>query len=372
MVATLVFAICVGVVAFIVIKVANARDEKERIELANSVAGELSEDGRDYALEENAYPEVNEVMTEYHKALADYDEEVLKKYLLGVSQNELDCMAVKSEYIEKYDHISCYTQKAEEEGAYYVYVSYNLKLYDYDEIMPGVNGFYYCIDEDGNPKICEQDDITDDIKVDFYIGYAHQEVQDLYNRVALEYNEVLDSNEELKTFWKGWDELIKRGMAKRVALREATVETSEEPESETSGEEPVETTVLVEPKTTVNVRGSASEQGELKGQVSPGTKLTRVEEMINGWSHVIYNGEDGYIRSDFLDVIGGDDDVTPGTEYVTVKEGVNIRAEASTTATLVGMADPGTKLELIEKMTNGWCKIKYNDQTAYVKSDYVQ
>ena len=39
---------------------------------------------------------------------------------------------------------------------------------------------------------------------------------------------------------------------------------------------------------------------------------------------------------------------------------------------VIAMAEPGTKLELIEKMDNGWSKVKYNGQTAYVKSDYVE
>ena len=89
-------------------------------------------------------------------------------------------------------------------------------------------------------------------------------------------------------------------------------------------------------------------------------RLTRVEELINGWSHVIFNGADGYIKTEFLQVVsdettGGNNETTTGN-YVTVKEGVNIRAEASKDSTAIAMADPGTKLELIEKK-DGWCKI---------------
>ena len=176
---------------------------------------------------------------------------------------------------------------------------------------------------------------------------------------------------------EGFDELVKQEMVKKIALRAAT-ETPSEPVSETVPEEPSEENKsdVVEPTTAVNVRGSASEKGELKGQASPGMRLTRVEEMINGWSHVIFNGTDGYIKTEFLQVVdeGGDGNTGTGEtggNYVTVKEGINIRAEASKDSTIVGMADPGTKLELIEKK-DGWCKIKYNGQTAYVKAEYVE
>jgi uncharacterized protein YraI len=32
----------------------------------------------------------------------------------------------------------------------------------------------------------------------------------------------------------------------------------------------------------------------------------------------------------------------------------------------------GTKLELVMQQADGWCKVKYNGETGYVKSDYVE
>ena len=368
--ATLVFVVCVAAVFLILPHIANAKDEKMRREKELAETETVSEDGRNYALEKDAYPEINETIANYYKAVAEDDEETVQKYLLYTNQTELDLIAVKSEYTDSYNDIICYTQKAAAEGAYYVYVSYNLKLKDFDTQMPGLIGFYYCPDENGNPKICKQGDISEEVLKDFYIAYNMQAVQDLYNRVALEYNEALDGDEELKKYMDNFDEMIRQDITKRIALREAT-EIPSEPESQS--EEVVETNVTetVEPTTTVNVRGSASEKGEVKGQVGPGTQLTRVEAMINGWSHVIYNGADGYIRSDYLTVVGSNE-VPAGANTVTVKEGVNIRAKDSTDSDVVAMAEPGTKLELIEKQSNGWSKIKYNGQTAYVKSDYVE
>ena len=196
-------------------------------------------------------------------------------------------------------------------------------------------------------------------------------MQDLYNQVALAYNEALDKDEELKSYMDGFDDMVKQEMVKKIALRSATEEPSETSSEETSEPAEENTTDQVEPTTTVNIRATASEKGESKGQVGPGTTLTRIEELINGWSHVIYNGEEGYIRSDYLKVVGSNT-IEAGAKTVTVKEGVNIRNEASMDGSVIAMAEPGTKLELIEKMDNGWSKVKYNGQTAYVKSDYVE
>ena len=369
--ATFVFAVCVALVFVVVFNIAKAKEEKEKTEKAQVYMGEVAPDGRDYALECNAYPEINEVITRYHKALADYDEDTIKELLLYVNQNELDSINVKSNYIESYDDIICYTQEAEAEGAYYVYVQYNLKLKDYDTKLPGLIGLYYCPDENGNPKICRQSDVSEEVISDFYSAYSRQEVQDLYNQVALAYNEALDEDDALKTYMEGFDELVKQEMVRMIALRSATEEPSEPVSEEPSETEPENTTDLVEPTTTVNVRATASEKGDVKGQVGPGTQLTRVEELINGWSHIIFEGADGYIRTDFLTVVGSTE-IEAGATTVTVKEGVNIRGDASLDSDVIAMAEPGTKLELIEKMDNGWCKVKYNGQTAYVKSDYVE
>ncbi|MBR4965350.1 MAG: SH3 domain-containing protein, partial [Lachnospiraceae bacterium] len=106
------------------------------------------------------------------------------------------------------------------------------------------------------------------------------------------------------------------------------------------------------------------------------TVLTRLEQKLNGWSKVIYEGKEGYIKSEYLVSLedGGADeeDVSTTGKFVKVKENVNVRAEANETARKLGLAYQGTKLELIEKLDNGWTKVKYEGQTAYVKSEYVE
>ena len=59
-------------------------------------------------------------------------------------------------------------------------------------------------------------------------------------------------------------------------------------------------------------------------------------------------------------------------EYVTVKETVNVRAGQSQESDKVGVAYQGDRLELIMELADGWCKIKYNGETAYVKSEFVE
>ena len=386
--ATTLFVVVVAAVAVIVFNVGGKSESVssniEDVSQQESVSEEITEDIQDLTLQCDVYPEVNAVMEEYHKALAENDEETIQKYLLYVNENELVNIAVKSEYVESYNDIHCYTQEGYQEGSYYVYVSYLLKMEGYDEMLPGLFGLYYCPNEEGEYHIYRKSDMSENVLENFYTAYMKQEVQDLYNRVALEYNEVVDSNDDLKTFMNGFEELVTEEMVKMIAIREAseamdsseeTTETSETTSEETQQEEQTPVTETVRATTTVNVRSSDSETADKLGKVSTGTELTRLESLVNGWSKIIFEGEEGYIKSEFLEVVStseGGGNTTNATEYVTVKENVNIRESASQDADRVALAYQGTRLELIEHMSNGWTKVEYNGEEAYVKSEYVE
>ncbi|MCQ2518440.1 MAG: SH3 domain-containing protein [Lachnospiraceae bacterium] len=352
-------------------------------EVSTEESTELPEDVNRYVLECNTNAEVKTVMEEYHKALAEDNEEVIKKYLLYVNENDLDNIAVKSQYIDGYEDINCYTQKGLAENSYYVYVSYMLALKDFEDRVPGVIGFYYCPDENGEYHIFREDDLSEDVYTDLMVAFTEPDVQSLYKNVALDYNSVIDSNDELKEYMDGFEDMVRDDMIERIAIRtaseelvaaseQASIEASENAENKLPGADDI-----VEPTTTVNVRSSDSETADKLGKVSPGTKLTRLEEKINGWSRVMYEGSEGYVKTEFLTVVsaagstGGTDVAGTGT-YVTVKENVNIRASASQTGEKVALAVAGDKLEVIEKRTDGWTKIKYNGKEAYVKSEFVE
>ena len=122
--------------------------------------------------------------------------------------------------------------------------------------------------------------------------------------------------------------------------------------------------------TTVNVRSSDSEKADKLGKVSGGSKLQVLEQRVNGWTKVLFEGKEGYIKSEFLQMAESAD----GAEVigtVTATTNINVRAAASETADRLGVLAGGDSVELVAR-ENGWCKIKYNGQIGYVKEDYVQ
>ena len=56
---------------------------------------------------------------------------------------------------------------------------------------------------------------------------------------------------------------------------------------------------------------------------------------------------------------------------VTANTTVNIRSSASQTSSKVGVVYEGEKLDLLEKGSDGWYKIRYDGKVAYVKSEFV-
>ena len=54
---------------------------------------------------------------------------------------------------------------------------------------------------------------------------------------------------------------------------------------------------------------------------------------------------------------------------MSVIENVYVRKSASENGERLGLVYIGEKLELVMKQADGWTKIKYKGETAYVKSD---
>lgn len=381
--AGILFVITMVVVGLVVFFIVHNRDTEpaEKDGQTADVTSESEQNGERYALIKNGNEEITAIAKEYQDALANNNKDVIKKYVEFIKDSELDNIDVKSEYVESYNNIECYTQMAEKEGSYYVYISYMLKMKDYETYIPGLTGLYFEKGEDDNYHIYRKNDMDEAVLKDFYAAFLQQDVQDLYKNIDMKYNVCLDADEDLKNYMNGFEDMVKDEMAKRIVIREASEQleaaASEAAASEAAASEAAangETTeVKVKTTTTVNVRSSDSETADKLGKAASGQELVRLEERVNGWSKVLFEGKEGYIKSEFLVEVGTETTAGNGTgQYVTVKENVNIRKTASQDADRVALAVAGEKLELIEKMSNGWTKIKYNGKEAYVKSEFLQ
>ena len=398
----LVLVVCVIITVLLAVN-ANQQDALEKEAQMAVVAVEQAEETPsveevstpEVALEENAHQDVNNVLKTYYDAQAEGDIETIST--LNTYLNDIEKIRVEelSKYIDSYPVLNVYTKPGLTENTYVAYVYSEVKFSDVDKNMPGMQTYYIGKDESGNFFI---NDGTYDDDVWSYIKDVtlQDDVVDLNNKVVVEYNELLASDEELNEFIAYLKEKINEDVGEILAEAEqpvseeetevASAENNNEQENtgETEAEPQVQTTVIMKAKATdvVNIRSSDSETADKLDKAQIGQEFTVLEQKGNGWSKVEYNGKEAYIKSDYLEVISeetvevepeeeeNDDAQTSGT--VKVLENVRVRTEDNTDSESLGTAKTGTELELIEKQSNGWTKVKYKGHTAYVKSDYVE
>lgn len=368
------------------VKTKNEKQDKEAV-----VMTEASTEAAVEPLEVDAHQDVNTLMTTYYNALSSCDLETVQSVMENISETDLIQLKSKNEFVESYNNITCYTRSGIIENSYFVYVTYDAKFNDFDALVPGVTAHYVYTAEDGSLKIAKEMD--EQVNAALMLSTCQDDVVDIFNKVDVEYKELLATNEELNTFMTEMTSKAKTMAGEEIALLEADKETASVEETteaevaEAVEEQPQSQVVNEEVKATatVNVRSSDSENADKVGRVETGTVLTRVEDKINGWSKVIYDGKEAYIKSDYLEVVAvntveetaDDTEEAVNTEStqskvtgtVTARTNVNVRNEPSTTADTIGKAEGGVSYKVLEDQGE-WLKIEYKGQTGFVKAEF--
>ena len=379
------FAIIIG--AILIVNLSEKQEEVAAIAEVENVTEEEAIMVPEEALEKDAYPEVNNLVKQYYQALVDGDMETIKSIKNYTDEEEELKIVKKSEFIESYPSITVYTKKGPAEGSFVAYVQYEVKFIDIESTAPGLNTLYICTNEDGSYYINANE--LDESVVEYLKTISVQnDVVDLFNTVQVAYNDIKTQDENLSVFLDELPNLLAEAVSEAITEQEAA-EAALHPEEEEA--EPEVVLVVTKVKTTevVNVRSSDSIEADKVGKTTKGQILELVEERVNGWSKVIFEGKEGFVKSEYLqpeetemqisdepsenaNVVSNrdTDDSTPKKGKVT--ETVNVRKTASTDADILGKITKGNEIEIIEQMNNGWTKIKYNNSDAYVKSDYVK
>lgn len=350
-------------------------------------------------LEVDAYPEINELMRKYYDASAAGDVATIESIKTAVDDKEKIVIAKKAEYVESYPVVTCYTKKGPVENSFMVFAYYEVKLFDYDNTAPGLNAWYVCMRDDGTYYI--NDDEQDENLANYCkIISVQDDVVDLNNTVNVKFNEVVTNDTELAAFLELLPELLTASVGEELAKANSpeTVATNDQDENTENPDTPEETQepetteegeqVVKKAKTTdvVNVRSSDSETADKVGKAQKGDTFKVLEQKVNGWSKIEYEGKECFIKSEYLEVIEEDNSSAATTEE-TNKEAeanspssgtakttdtVNIRKTDSTTADKLAVVYKGEELTVLEKQSNGWSKVKYNGKTGYVKSEYLE
>lgn len=241
--------------------------------------------------------------------------------------------------------------------------------------------FYVCTNEDGSLYL-NTDEVVPDTELEYIREMNLQDdVVELNNQTNVECKEIFLENADLFYYVQELVADVKKTTGETLAAQnggtaEPAVQEEEggTPENNGEGEQPVETAVPQPTSgtttTTVNVRASDSEQAEKIGKVSGGTEVPIVAQQLNGWTHILYEGKDGYIKSEFLSVAETADN-SQVIGQVTATTNINVRLAPSQDAAKLGILTGGDQVDLLER-ADGWCKVIYSGQVGYVKEEFVQ
>ena len=126
----------------------------------------------------------------------------------------------------------------------------------------------------------------------------------------------------------------------------------------------------VKTKDICRVRAKASTDSEMIGTVNKGVKLKKIGTE-GDWTKVKFQGQTGYIKTEFLKKVSSKSSDSSDTGMVKTKDICNVRAKASADAELLGKVDIGVKLKKLG--TNGdWTKVKFQGKTGYIKSNLLK
>lgn len=358
------------------------REEQQNAESA-AASSEMSTEPvtEDVPLVANEEGTVYTLVATYYNAMATGDEATLRSVCDEISDKDMYRYLELSQYIDYYPTLEIYTKTGPEEGSMIAYVYYKIAFVGHEEEVPGYQALYICTNDQGELYI-KRGENSEEVNEYIKTVSTQDDVVEFNNKITVEYNEMMVEHPEVLQYISELDSQVSIAVGEKLANQVAGDQNAEAADGEQTtegqevsaegGEQPAEEQgpQYVTTTTTVNVRSSDSEQADKLGKVSGGTKLQVLEQRPNGWTKVDYDGKEGYIKTEFLQLA----ESAAGAETigtVTATTNINVRASASETADRLGVLSGGDSAELVG--TEGdWSKIKYNGQIGYVKSEYVQ
>lgn len=369
-----IFPICVVIAVAVIVSAVLIHGKSK--EASISAMDETGTDivaaiGAENPLEGDKYPELNALIETYLNALADGDADTIA----GLTNNMTDIERIRIEelgkYIDAFPAFNVFTKIGPAEGSYIVYAAVRAQFQSIEELIPGIYCFYVCTDENGQYYFNET---TLSEEEQSYIDAinADESVVGLMESLDSEYQEMLDSSEEIRTYIEVMQTEIRGAVG--AALASNAQETTEEG-TENGDPTVVQSDCTAVTTDTINVRSSDSETADKIGKLDKGTVVEVIEIRVNGWSKIYYEGGEAYVKTDYLEVQKQAEEAGTGENTAngraTAKETVNVRTDADQNSVRLGQLVSGEEVDWIADLDNGWSKIIYNGKVGYVKTEFL-
>ena len=181
----------------------------------------------------------------------------------------------------------------------------------------------------------------------------------------------------------GWAKITYNGKEGYVSLEFVKLEGKpvEEP-AEKPAEKPPENIVTGTQETgtitatSLRVRSAANTTSTILGNLKQGEKVT-VLGKANGWAKITYNGKEGYVSLEFVQISTTSNANDGNKEQVTEERGIvntsllNVRQGPSTSTSVVAHLKSGESVLVLAK-ENGWAKVRVNGVEGYVSLQFLK
>lgn len=378
-----VLALLLIIIIIVCVSCSGREDEQEVPESDVSVSVNAPGTEQQTAPAASADEAIQQLVNTYYKALETGDSATIATVKANVTEEEKIRQETRAQDIEYIDIVEVFTRPGMTEGTYVVFVYTDTKFVGIETKAPGFSATYVSSREDGSLYLDSSVDET--IKEYVVQVAAEEEIANYYDQVLTNYTNALASDPDLKNYMENLNQKLDDAIQARQ--QEQQEQESAEPVQEAMATQVNET---VRTTSKVNVRASDSENADRLGQVDLGTTLTRYETRENGWSKIDYNGQEGFIKSEYLEVAGTNETADAGGQTqpeepaqtdnaavsgkVTASSSVRVRSTTndSSSDNILGTLYPGESCELIMEQADGWCRVKYNGETGYVKTEFVE
>ena len=172
----------------------------------------------------------------------------------------------------------------------------------------------------------------------------------------------------------------KTGYVSKQYLTEVSTSSTTKPSTPST---PSTVTKMTVTASKLNVRSGAGTTYKTIGSLVKGKEVEVVQKQSNGWCKIKYGSRYGYVSGDYLKAKSTSTTPAPTkpstpstpstvTKMTVTATSLNVRSGAGTTNKIIGSLTKGKEVEVVQKLSNGWCKIKYGSGYGYVSGDYLK
>ena len=347
--------------------------------------------------EKNGNEEIQQLLNDYYSCYAEGNVEQILQYAQPMSDSEKSYIQMYSQYVEEYQNLVCYTKTGLEEGSYIVSVSFNVKYKDVTIAAPGMDFFYVRTSDSGSVYIDNtyspfnlmyQEYTLDQNIIQMIQTYeSGEDVIALQAGIQTNYDRVVEQDPALKTMVEetianavsAWQAEHQAALDQKAQEAQQQVQQEQETEEAAQQQEAAnaetENKAWVYANDTVNIRQEPNETSAVLASAAKGSQIRQLATTESGWSKVKTGEIVGYIKSEYLAAepvsgASGSGSLTEG-QTITLTSSVNIRSSMSETSDRVGLAYAGEKVTIVQSYSEGWCKVNWNGQTGYIRSDIL-